>query len=886
MLNQPCKHLTLAVLTALSPGLSAAQSGASGDTSVQDLDSVSVTGIRSAIEAAIVTKLTENTIVEAISAEDIGKLPDTSIADSLARLPGLAAQRFGGRPQEINIRGFAGDFSTALLNGREQVSFGHNRGVEFDQYPSELMSQVVVHKTTNAQLVGQGLSGTVNMKTVRPLDYGRRAAAFNMRGDMNRLSDQKQYGNRFSAAYIDQFRDNTLGIAVGFAHMDSPSQIREYASWGYRNGVIGGSRIYKSQMDNERNGVMTTLQFRPNGHFDTSLDIFWSKFKREEVKWGVEYGLAYGNGSVLDDAQYQNDTTIHSRWSNVSPIIARNDYNPTDDALFSIGWNTRINMGDHWVATADVSHSRARREEMGLEVYAGLSGGRRDTVEAIYNPKGWYDTRFGRDYGDVSELSFFDPGRWGGQRAQAAYQKNFLVKDKLSSIRLDFGRLFDAGIVSGLRFGANYTDRAKNRGSDEYTLCTTMACLGTDNIEMPVPSQYVLGTDFGFAGIDRVPRLDMTGLLNDGIHYRLGKDDPGISNKNWQIDENLSTFYTQIDLDGGFGAVSVKGNIGLQAVRVNQESEGIATFDGSALGDPNRQRTSYTHYLPSTNLSFGLPFEQFVRVGASRQMARPRMDQMAANSVFSFDVTRQRWIGSGGNPAIKSWLADAFDVSWEKYFAGGKGYVSLAWFYKDLSTYIYTQTVDFDFSQLPIDPAVLASYSPSTMGEYSQPVNGEGGLLKGHEVAISLPLELLWQPLQGFGIVGSYSDTSSSIQPNGPGRTEPLPGLSRYISSLTGYYEHKGFSIRLSSRHRSQFLGEVQGGSGDRTRMMFESETVTDLQLGYVFQSGALENLSLLLQVNNLENEPFRSNRDGINERVNRYYEYGRTYLFGVNYRF
>jgi len=886
MLNQPYKRLVVALLTALSPTLVGAQSGVA-DTSVQQLDAVNVTGIRSAIEAAIVTKLAENTIVEAISAEDIGKLPDTSIADSLARLPGLAAQRFGGRPQEINIRGFSGDFSTALLNGREQVSFGHNRGVEFDQYPSELMSQVVVHKTTNAQLVGQGLSGTVNMKTVRPLDHGQRAIAFNVRGDMNRLSDQKQYGNRFSAAYIDQFSDNTFGLAVGLAHMDSPSQIREYASWGYNGGIIGGSRIYKSQMENDRNGVMATLQFRPNANFDSSLDIFWSKFKRKEIKWGVEYGLAYGNGSVLEDAQYQNETTIQSRWSNVAPIIARNDYNPTDDSLLSVGWNSQLAIGERWVATADISHSRARREEMGLEGYAGISGGRRDSVEVIYNPKGWYETYFGRDYGDVSELSFFDPGGWGGQRAQAAYQKNFLVKDELSSVRLDFGRDFDSGFISGLRFGGNYTDRSKHRGSDEYTLCTTMTCLGTDNIEIPVPSGYVLGTDFGFAGIDRVVRLDMLGLLNDGIYYRLGKDDPGISNKNWQVDETIKTLYAQLNLDGELGSVvTLKGNIGLQAVRSEQDSEGVATFDGSALGERNHQAASYTHYLPSMNLSFGLPFEQYVRVGASRQMARPRMDQMAANSVFGFDFTRQRWIGSGGNPAIRPWLADAYDVSWEKYFAGGKGYVSVAWFFKDLSTYIYTQTVDFDFSQLPLDPEILASYSPETIGEYSQPVNGEGGLLKGHELALSIPLEMLWQPLQGFGIVANYSDTSSSIQPNGPGSNEPLPGLSRYISSLTGYYERNGFSIRVSSRHRSQFLGEVQGGSGDRTRMMFESETVTDLQLGYIFQTGPLKNLSLLLQVNNLENEPFRSNRDGINERVNRYYEYGRTYLFGVNYRF
>ena len=114
-----------------------------------ELDTVRVVGIRRSIqEASTQTKRESTSIVEAVSSEDIGKLPDTSIADSLARLPGLTAQRFGGRPQEINIRGFAGDFSTTTLNGREQVSLGNNRGVEFDQYPSELVNQVLVYKTS------------------------------------------------------------------------------------------------------------------------------------------------------------------------------------------------------------------------------------------------------------------------------------------------------------------------------------------------------------------------------------------------------------------------------------------------------------------------------------------------------------------------------------------------------------------------------------------------------------------------------------------------------------------------------------------------------------------------------------------------------------------
>lgn len=111
------------------------------------MDKVQVTGLRRAIEGAISVKRDSTSIVEAISAEDIGRLPDVSIAESLARLPGLAAQRVAGRAQVISVRGLSPDFSTTLLNGREVVSTGDNRSVEFDQYPSELVSGVTVYKT-------------------------------------------------------------------------------------------------------------------------------------------------------------------------------------------------------------------------------------------------------------------------------------------------------------------------------------------------------------------------------------------------------------------------------------------------------------------------------------------------------------------------------------------------------------------------------------------------------------------------------------------------------------------------------------------------------------------------------------------------------------------
>nr|WP_315053459.1 TonB-dependent receptor plug domain-containing protein [uncultured Brevundimonas sp.] len=135
---------------ATAPGVSPNQtvpSQVEQEGEATEVDEIVVTGIRAAVEASISAKANNTSIVEVVSAEDIGKLPDVSIAESLARLPGVTSQRLDGRSQAISIRGLGPDFTTALLNGRELVTTGDNRGVEFDQFPSELLSSVVVYKT-------------------------------------------------------------------------------------------------------------------------------------------------------------------------------------------------------------------------------------------------------------------------------------------------------------------------------------------------------------------------------------------------------------------------------------------------------------------------------------------------------------------------------------------------------------------------------------------------------------------------------------------------------------------------------------------------------------------------------------------------------------------
>ena len=288
------------------------------------MGAVVVTGFRSSLRNAIQTKRTSDQIVESISAEDIGKLPDNSIAESIARLPGITAQRLNGRDSVISIRGLGPDFTQTLLNGREQVSTGDNRSVEFDQYPSELIGGVVVYKTPEAGLVGQGLAGTVDLRTIRPLDFHKRVLSFNVRGEEQTLDDRTQGGYRVSGTYIDQFMDGKLGVSVGVAHEESPNLQTRFNDYGFAtlsNGLLvpGGvvSESFGGELD--RTGVAVTIQYKPNSHFTSTLDGYYSDYTNLLTYHGLEQGLAYGGtspsgvGPTLEPG-YTSDGTFVFHW--------------------------------------------------------------------------------------------------------------------------------------------------------------------------------------------------------------------------------------------------------------------------------------------------------------------------------------------------------------------------------------------------------------------------------------------------------------------------------------------------------------------------------------------------------------------------------------------
>ncbi|MEN7343185.1 MAG: TonB-dependent receptor, partial [Pseudomonadota bacterium] len=834
-------------------------------------------------------------IVEAISAEDIGKLPDVSIAESLARLPGLAAQRLNGRGQVISIRGLSPDFSTALLNGRPQVSTGDNRGVEFDQYPSELLSAAVVYKTPDAALIGQGLAGTVDLQTIRPLEYGRQMIAGNVRYEWNSIDalndGADDSGTRYSIAYVDQFADDTIGVALGYAYMNTPSQGERFNAWGYPGGdgdgnlVIGGSKPYVQSNELERTGVIGVFEFQPTDTFSAAVDVFYSDFQDDQLLRGIELPLFWSAAQLQPGFQTGNGLITSGTFDGVKGVM-RNDVNTRDAQLLATGLKMEWNVGENWALTADIAHSTVDRDDVILETYSGTGtagSGATDTLGFTLSDRGAvFDSTL--NYADPNLIMLTSPQGWGGDvvpGGQLGYLNSPVVTDELDQIHLAAERYMD-GAISSIEFGVNISTREKDYVANEFFLGLAS---GATEAAIPVPTGT---TSLGFLGIEGMVSYDPLAALNSGVYSLSRNPNADVAVKNWAVEEDVQLAFVKVGLDTNWGDIPVTGNFGLQIVNSDQQSTGFAV---GAITTEFTDGKDYTEILPSMNINFEVGENQYVRFGAARTLARPRMDQMRASRTFGYDPqlanstdpTLSPWSASGGNPQLDPWIANAVDLSYERYFDDGLGYVSIAGFYKDLESYVFDQQTVLNFEGLPFSGPTPAIFE----GIGSAPANGEGGKVSGVEFALSVTGEMLTPRLSGFGAIFSASLTDSDIVSNPNDPSTPLPGLSEETYNLTFFYEaDNGFSARVSNRYRSEFLGEVSGFGNGRNLTIVDDESIVDAQVSYRFDNGPLAGLTMLLQGNNLTDQEFVTFYNNDSRQIRDYQRYGRNFLVGLSYKY
>jgi iron complex outermembrane receptor protein len=931
--------VSLAVAAALPGAMVAPQVAMAQDDDEDEVieEIVSYGTYTASLASSMDAKRNNSSIIEAISAEDIGKLPDISIAESLARLPGVTVQRLNGRGQVVNIRGMSPDFSTGIMNGREQVTVGDNRGVEFDQYPSELLQQVIIYKTPDAALIGQGLSGTVDLRTARPLDYGERAINLGARYDMaeyDLVSNRDDTGMRFSATYIDQFADDTVGLMLGYAHTTTPNFGKNNNAWGYYVGdgagnvAVGGGRVWARASELERNAFVAALDYAPSDRVTFTADAFLSNFKEDQIKHGMVMNL---DGGALTALTAENGVVTSGYYEGNTRIGLENNVFLRDADMQSFGANLDYDLNNGWVANFDVSHSsidRSDTAEFESNAAAGGSyatGALNDRVDFVTGSEG---TRFGvgNDYSNIdysgdptNAVYATSPFGWGDPNAlapyvpagQFGYNKVFDVEDDINAFRAELERDLDWGMITGVEFGYNLTNREKSRTANEGVITSGVEVGGVLATETEIPSSVagtadlswgMLGSNTSMVSYDPYS-LQAAGQIQQGAYLY---DD--IFAKSWVVEEDVHTAYVKFEISGQLGDLPLNGNFGLQWQSWDQSSTG-QNASGAGAGvvfESFSDSDSDDELLPSLNLSLDLTDNQILRFAAARTLARPRMDEMKAAGFYGYNVANvdntqadvdaliatgvseiaayqqlSPWSRNGGNTKLKPWVADAFDLSYEYYFEDSASYIAAAVFYKDLKSYIFNQTLLFDFTGLPPqgpDPQLF-------VGTTSSPQNGQGGWIKGWELAATIQGDLFSDALAGFGVNATYSYNDSNIEANGPGSASPLPGLSEDIWNLTLFYEKEGFSARVAQRYRSGYIGEVAGFGGARTGTDLDEETVVDAQISYEFQSGRFEGVTLMLQAYNLTDERFQRVDPGTGLPTE-YQTFGALYQFGVSWSY
>lgn len=890
------------------------------DTEADDgqLEEIVVTGIRASIMSSIERKRSSSSIVEAISAEDIGKLPDASIGESLARLPGLAAQRLDGRASKIAIRGLAPDFTTTTLNGRELVSSDNNRAVEYDQFPSELITGATVYKTPDASLTSQAVGGTVDLQTIRPLSYKEPVLAVGFRGEVSDKgalnAGTSAWGYRGNIAYVGQNDDGTIGYAIGYARMVQPIQEQYIHVWGYSQQTdadgdtglfIDGAKPYVKSNELTRDGLMGVLEFKPGGNWASRLDVMYSKFADEQTLRGQE--IAGYTKSGFDILEVENGLVTKGVLQNML-TMARNDFSDRDAETFAAGFNTTYDTDD-WSFEADVSYSEATRTYSAFEVYSAIErgstdAGRGDYTYTLGGSENGLTFNTPVDFADASLWGLGDNLGWGGPlctealgwqcASQDGFRNSESSKDELAAIRLAAERQVESDLFSSVEFGVRYTQRKKEnqRRGDFLTL--------NDYPEVvSVPDKYLLEpTSLEFMGVGNTLSFDSRALVADGFYYFSPENELAAARNDYSVDEDVFNAYVMLNIDAMAGDTPVTGNVGLQAVHTDQSSLGANGYSlpwGDAASIAVEGGAKYWAWLPSLNLSFNVEEDHKVRVGVARVMARARMDQLRAGRETKFDATAKLgtyWRGEGGNPALKPWMAWQFDLAYETYFGEG-GYFSVAGFYKKLESYVFTDQIAYNSSAFNI-PANLVdvAYSSADVARYDTetgfldaPVNGQGGKIYGLEFSTSIPFGMFSEALEGFGFIGSASFTKSSVKEKPDSDAIELSGLSKNVVNGTLYYENSGFQARVSARHRSKFLAEAYAIGLSRQETIAGAETIWDAQLSYDLDDLGVEGLTMYLQASNLTNEPFVQYLNDDPNQFKNWHTYGRNFMFGFSYK-
>lgn len=839
---------------------------------------VTVTGIRAALQQSINQKRNADSLVEVVTAEDIGKMPDKNVADSLQRVPGVTISTAGAgeggfdENDRVSLRGTNPSLTQTLINGHSVGSgdwFVLNqvgtvgRSVSYSLLPSPMVGSVVVNKSSTADLVEGGIAGTVNIKTRKPLEFRKtltlEAQVGAVYADLPGETDPQ-----FNGLIAWKNDGGTAGVSLqlfsekrhlrrdgqemlGYNRIDPASAIAasnpDLAGVLYPNAI--GSALFLQTR--ERQGGLLEVQVKPTEQLTLGLSGFLSKMEATNVNrnflvW-TQSILANGNGlAPLPGYEVRNGTLVSATF----PVTPLANGDPRTYGIYDQISRPGAKSSTSFV---NLDASFVANDRLRFDGQLGTSTGKGETPEqalfsalvrgsgASFRLNGLNGADAGIGTADPSQPGVVSALDWiyGASPAKTKDEERWAQADGRYGV--------DWGPVSAIKFGARYAEH--KRRTDVVGQGPNFDADPFNTANFPAWSGGGYPSDFGSGLNGNFPRnifvID-TATLNDW-GARFSNRDP-VTRRNWPaefaLEEKNSAVYAMAQLDGERWS----GNVGLRLVQSKLDvlsnvaiPEGLngdcaalqpcsvpGAITTSAFGAFRQVSIRNTHndVLPSANLRFDLAKDLVLRAAVAKTIARP--DYSALGGAITLEDNNNT--GSGGNPNLKPIRSTNFDASVEWYFAP-RALLSAGVFHMRLNNYVSYGTSQQTFFNI--------RDRQDEVYTITSPVNSKGKVT-GAELAAVVPIGT------GFGAIANYTYADAKEQGGGP-----LVGASKNTYSLIGYYENDRLNARLAYTFRSKFYNGL-----DRSTAQYQDDVGTlAASFGWKFS----ENLSLSLDAMNL-NDP------------------------------
>ncbi len=882
--------VALLATTGLGSAVAYAQDAPPPATS-SDVAEIVVTGIRGSLQRALDIKRDAPTVVDAISAEDVGKFPDLNVAESVQRISGVQINRLRGEGQSVNIRGLPATFTLATLNGRtvaNAIGLSGSRAFDFQTLPPEFINALEVYKAPTADMDEGGLSGTVNIRTPHALSMNQRVISGSARFEYD--DNSGAFSPQLAAMFADKFLDDRLGIVAGVSYLKRNFEPHSFyqtyitgtekAPSGKAAGVdVNGDGKFEdgltvrtpsaadygiSPVQNERLSAIGSIELQASDALRIYADGMYSRLDSTATDFETVFIFGQSKNRTSASAQTLEGLSTVTQLR-VSDLDVR--YNGRVQERSGYLWNAVAGAhyeADRFSANVEYARSKSTQTSSGL-VLANKAGVPIDAAVNTTTKNLSSVTYFGNTAASLTDPNLFQILSINGSFNQKARD---VASDGKIDLAYDFG---DQGLTR-LSFGGKLSKYSKYVDSPALTITApAIAKLWKDKTgsDLPtVPGSKPAVTSAGMFMIPVVPGQgsflgsyggdatfpqswfgtklsNFTDKFTDEELIAAGKYEQEPT-KIINVEERITALYGRADF--AFGQLD--GNVGLRWVRTKQRSIGVETdFNNikyfpksgnvttTGAGSPLVVDRSYSNFLPSFNLRFRPADDITLRLAASRTIARPNYDQISSTvnvNVFRATVTEQ-------NPYLDPFIADNLDLTAEWYFRPSS-LLGVSLFYKNLKSLIRPTTKDEVLPFIEVDGSAKETAKEQNF-TFSSLANGSGVKLKGVEFNFQTNLDFIGSAfLKNFGVQFNYTFIDNSDP-------QQLTAASKHNLNATGFYESGPLGIRLSYSWRDKFL-----------TLPSVSPTMGRITQAYGTLDGSInfkvnENISMVLQAVNILDE-------------------------------